>query len=384
MSVPDRSAIYDVVISGAGPAGATCALALRNSGLKVALIDKATFPRDKICGDAIPGRAVKNLRLLDPAYEDAFRSFAPKSITKSTAIYYKGRDLSFNWVGEAYTSRRLDFDNFLFTLVSDHHVADICTDTTIKSVCPTGEGYAVTTADNRTFSCRMLIGADGAHSVVARQLANRQMDRNNHVGSVRAYYSGITGLDPNTTEVYFDKKYLPSYLWVFPLPGNTANVGFGMLSSVIAARKVNLKKLFYEFIDQSPQLRLRLGNAVQTSPLDGFGLPLGATDVTISGHHFLLVGDAASLIDPISGDGIGNAMLSGRLAALQTIKCFQTNNFSASFIAAYNKALFAAIGGELKTHYYARRILATAPFLLDAAFLASRSTMLKRLMQKGL
>jgi menaquinone-9 beta-reductase len=384
MSVPVLSAIYDVVISGAGPAGATCALALRNSGLKVALIDKATFPRDKICGDAIPGRAVKNLRLLDPAYEDAFRSFAPKSITKSTAIYYKGRDLSFNWVGEAYTSRRLDFDNFLFTLVSDHNVADIYTNSTIKSVSRTGEGYAVTTADNRTFSCRMLIGADGAHSVVARQLANRQMDRNNHVGSVRAYYSGITGLDPNTTEVYFDKKYLPSYLWVFPLPGNTANVGFGMLSSVIAARKVNLKKLFYEFIDQSPQLRHRLGNAVQTSPLEGFGLPLGATDVTISGDHFLLVGDAASLIDPISGDGIGNAMLSGRLAALQTTKCFQSNNFSASFIAAYNKALFAAIGSELKTHYYARRILAAAPFLLDAAFLASRSNMLKRLMQKGL
>jgi len=375
---------YDVIISGAGPAGATCALALKGAGLKVALIDKATFPRDKVCGDAIPGRAVKTLYKIAPEYEAAFKTFRPKLATRKTSLFYKGRNISFNWVGEAYTSTRLEFDNFLFTLAADNSGADIYQDKEIKTITKCDDGYSLTTKDGATFNCRMLIGADGSHSVVARQLASRTIDRNNHVGSVRAYYSGITGLNPNTTEVYFLKHFLPSYLWVFPLPGNTANVGFGMLSSEIARRKLDLKKLFYEFIEQSPELRLRLGNAQQTSPLAGFGLPLGATDVTISGDSFILTGDAASLIDPISGDGIGNAMLSGRLAAEQVVNCFGNNNFSAPFIKTYNTKLFTAIGRELKTHYHARRILAAAPILLDTIFLAAQNPLLKKVIQKGL
>jgi geranylgeranyl reductase family protein len=375
---------YDVIISGAGPAGATCALALKDAGLKVALLDRATFPRDKVCGDAIPGRAVKTLYKISPYYEAAFRAFQPKLATRRTSLFYKGRNISFNWTGEAYTSARMDFDNFLFTLAKHNSGADVHTNTDIKSVERSADGFVLTTKDGRTFACRMLVGADGAHSVTAKQLARRTIDRNNHVGSVRAYYSNISGLDANTTEVYFDKQFLPSYLWIFPLPGNTANVGFGMLSSEIARRKADLKKLFYEFINQSPELQARLGTATQTSPLEGFGLPLGATDVTISGDGFILTGDAASLIDPISGDGIGNAMLSGRLAAEQVVKCFRENNFMAQFIGSYDKQLFAAIGSELKTHYYARRVLAGAPVLLDAVFLAARSPLLKAIIKKGL
>ncbi len=375
---------YDVIISGAGPAGSTCALALKESGLRVALLDRATFPRDKVCGDAIPGRAVKTLYKINPKYETAFKAFAPKLATRKTTLFYKGRNIAFNWVGEAYTSARLDFDNFLFSLATDNSRADIYIDTEIKTVMREGDGFGLVTRDGRTFTCKMLVGADGAHSAVARQLAGRVMDRHNHVGSVRAYYANISGLDPNTTEVYFDKEFLPSYLWVFPLPGNTANVGFGMLSSEIAKRKADLKKLFYQFLERSPELQQRLGNAKQTSPLEGFGLPLGATDVTISGAGFILTGDAASLIDPISGDGIGNAMLSGKLAAEQVIQCFAANDFSAPFIKSYDRALMGAIGSELRTHYYARRLLAGAPFLLDTIFLAARSPLLKSVIKRGL
>src|SRR5580693_6467792 len=103
---------YDVAIIGAGPAGCSCALALKDSGLKVALLDKQSFPRDKVCGDAIPGRAIKTLKSIDPAYETAFRAFSKKCETKSTSFFYKGRQLTFNWVGNAYTCARMDFDDF--------------------------------------------------------------------------------------------------------------------------------------------------------------------------------------------------------------------------------------------------------------------------------
>lgn len=375
---------FDIIICGAGPAGTAAALALRGSGLRVAIIDKATFPRDKVCGDAIPGRAIKNLHQIDPQYAEAFREQAPALITQSTALYYKGREISFNWVGEAYTCARLHFDDFLFTQVGETTRTTIHSNTHITSVKPTGNGFSLSAKDGSTFSCRMLIGADGAQSVTAKTLARRTIDRSNHVGSVRAYYSGITGLDPNTTEVYFDRRYLPSYLWIFPLPGNTANVGFGMLSSEIARRRVDLKKLFYEFIESTPALRHRLGAATAISPLEGFGLPLGAKKLTISGDGFILAGDAASLIDPISGDGIGNAVLSGRLAAEQAVKCFQQNNFTSSFIGQYDDLLRKAIGKELRTHYYARRVLARAPILLDAVFSICQMPMWKKIVQKGL
>ncbi len=375
---------YDLIISGAGPAGCMAALALRESGLKVCLIDKATFPRDKVCGDAIPGRAVKALFSLHPEFEARFNVFKPKLSTRKTALHYKNRDISFDWVGAAYTSARIDFDNFLFELTQEFAKTEIHTDCHITSVQKENEGFSLATKHGQTFTCKMLIGADGAHSVIAKQLATRTIDRLNHVGSVRAYYANIQGLDPNTTEVFFDKRYLPSYMWVFPLPGNTANVGFGMLSDTIVKRKVNLKKVFYEFIEETPLLKHRLANATQTSALEGFGLPLGATDVTISGTRYLLTGDAASLIDPISGDGIGNAMLSGKLAAEQAIRCFESNDFSAEFIKEYDRLLFSRIGSELKTHYYARRILAGAPMLLDAVFRAAGNPLLKKLIQKGL
>lgn len=379
-----QHATYDIVICGAGPAGSSVALALRQSGLRVALIDRATFPRDKVCGDAIPGRAIKNLQKIGEEYARAFRRHAPALITRSTALYYKSRQISFDWVGEAYTCARMDFDNFLFTQVVETTKTDVYTGISITSVSKAGDGYTVTAKDGSSFTCRMLIGADGAQSVTAKALAKRTIDRDNHVGSVRAYYSGITGLDPHTTEVYFDRKYLPSYLWVFPLPGNRANVGFGMLSSEIARRRVDLKKLFYEFIDSTPTLRYRLGAATAISPLEGFGLPLGARKLTISGDNYILTGDAASLIDPISGDGIGNAVLSGRLSAAQAIKCFQQNNFSASFISEYDTLLNAAIGKELRTHYHARRALARAPLLLDTIFAVCQLPVCKKIVQKGL
>lgn len=374
---------YDVVIVGAGPAGCACALRLRGSGLRVALIEKKSFPRDKVCGDAIPGRAVKTLKNIDPAFEAAFKSFPAKCETKKTTLFYKGSALTFNWVLDAYTCTRMEFDNFLFHLVKKHTDTEIFTNTPIGDLTYNHDSITISAGSQR-LKAKLIIGSDGAHSVVAKQLTDKTLDRRHHVGSVRAYYSNISGLTSDTIEVYFDKKFLPSYLWVFPLPNNTANVGFGMLSSEIAKRKINIKKAFIDFIEQTPELKSKFSNATRVSPIEGFGLPLGSRIGIISGDRFMLTGDAASLIDPISGDGIGNAMLSGKLAAEQAISCFNANTFNATFMAAYDAALMRAIGKELKTRYRAQRTLSAAPALLDLIFLAAKNKTLKKLIQKGL
>ena len=376
---------YDAVIIGAGPAGCACALALKDSGLKVAIIDKQAFPRDKVCGDAIPGRAIKTLGIIDPEFEKAFKSFPKKEETKKTVLFYKGNQLTFNWVRPAYTCTRMEFDNFLLTLVKENTATDIYLNTEPGKLIISENNITIPLKGSDTIiSAKILIGADGTHSAVGRQLTNKTLDRKHHVGSVRAYYRNVAGCNADTTEIYFDKQFLPSYLWVFPLPDNRVNAGFGMLSSEIAKRKVNLRNTFYAFIDRVPELNQKFKHATRVGDLEGFGLPLGSNITTLSGSRFMLAGDAASLIDPISGDGIGNAMLSGRLAAEQVVSCCKQQEYTAAFMQQYDVALLHAIGKELKTRYWVQRLLSAMPFLLDIVFLAGRNKFLKKLIQKGL
>jgi geranylgeranyl reductase family protein len=264
VSVQNNTVKCDVVIVGAGPAACACALTLKDAGLKVAMIDKYSFPRDKVCGDAIPGRAIKTLNSIKPEYAAAFKKFPAKYETKKATLFYQNRTITFNWVLQAYTCTRYEFDNFLFSLVKENTATEIFTNTEADRLSTLNDGISISIKNsNKIFETRLLIGADGAHSVAAKQLTGQALDRKHHVGSVRAYFSGLTNIDNDTIEVYFSKKFLPSYLWVFPLPGNTANVGFGMLSSEISKRKINIKKTIYEFIEQSPVLKQKFQDAKQ-------------------------------------------------------------------------------------------------------------------------
>jgi geranylgeranyl reductase family protein len=383
MENTERTKTYDVIIVGAGPAGCACALTLRNAGLKVALFDKKSFPRDKVCGDLIPGRAIKTLKTISPEFGDAFRNFKEKYRTNKTRMFYGKRFMDFNWVGESYTCARMDFDNFLFSLVRDNTTTDIYEHTNLSDVLVKKNEVTIRDKINDiVYKSRVVVGADGAHSIVAKQLANRALDRNHHVGSVRAYYSNVSNTSDDTSDVYLNKTIFPSYLWVFPLPGNKTNVGFGMLSSGIAKRKINIKKAFYDFIAQSPELTEKFKNATPIGDLEGFGLPLGSRRVQVSGDRFILTGDAASLIDPISGEGIGNAMLSGKLAAEQVTRSFEKQDFSAECLSRYDKTLFKIIGPEMKLRYRVQQIVPKMPFLIDLFFWLTRSKRIMRLMQK--
>ncbi|WP_373552068.1 geranylgeranyl reductase family protein [Haliscomenobacter sp.] len=379
---------YDVIIIGAGPAGATCALQLRHSDLKVLLIDKATFPRSKTCGDAITGRSIKTLFRCCPELVEQFRTFSYKTEIKHTRLNInRQKPIDIHWVNEAYCCRRADFDQALLQGVRQYapnvqilegfQIDDIVQDNTLP-----GRYMVGNSSQQRYFNTQFLVGSDGTQSIVSKKLTDTRLEQNHHAGAVRAYFSGVKGLHLNRTEVFVLPEFMPGYFWVFPLSEDTANVGFGMLTRSIAGQKVNLKDSFYAFIQASAELKGRFDESTQVGKLEGFGLALGSRRVPMSGDHFLLIGDAASLIDPASGEGISNAIVSGKVAAETIVAAFKAQDFSADFVKSYEKQLFKIIGKELRVSTILLRSFLFAPGLLDAGAYLMVNPFFKRLAKK--
>lgn len=377
---------YDIIICGAGPAGTSAALALENSGLKIALLDKYDFPRDKICGDFVAAKGIRELLKIKPELKPRIENYPQKATNKSTQLFVGNLDpLHLDWVLTSYTIKREEFDNLLLEEVLKAGKVDFYPNNGAKKIKYTNSGVEVQTAGGERFLAKMIIGADGAHSQVSKSLAGYKIDRDHYGGSVRAYYSGVENITESINEVYVHKDVVPGYFWLFPVSPTEANVGLGMHSTHITKNKVNLKELFYEFIETSPALQSKLGNAEMEGKLEGFGLPFYSKKYTVSGDGFLLVGDAASLIDPTNGEGIMPAIISGNMAAQHIIKCFEQNRFDADFNLAYAFELHGKYWKEMRMKAWLVKHFADKTKLLNAlAYVCVKSPFIKRRLQKFL
>lgn len=351
---------------GAGPAGSTATIALRKSGLKIALLEKETFPRDKICGDAVSSVVKRILRQLNPELETQLDQFEEKVYIEKAKLYspkFESLEIAFSKKGHCI--KRLVFDNWLFEIAKQNKNAEIFQQINVSSVSTTDEFAEVKLDDGKIFRAKIILGCDGAHSIVAKKLANFKVDRKHYSGAVRQYYKNVKVLEGNALEVYFLKGYLPGYFWIFPLKNNEANVGFGMLSDTIAKQKIDLKKSMNDIINQIPEVAERFKDAIPLEETTGFGLPLGSKKYNISGNRFVLCGDAASLIDPFSGEGIETAMESGKFAAEQILKCVESTDFSASKLKAYDERVYKKMWSNFNNHYILQRLLGKRVWLIN-------------------
>lgn len=372
---------FDVAIIGAGPAGCAAALALRNSRLKVALIDKSEFPRDKVCGDAIPVKAFKGIDYIDVEWGRDMRNMSTGSKVISAALFTpKHSKIIRNWSTQALNVRRIDFDQFLMNLVKTKTNTTVFENTRLLNV-KVNQAFATCFFSNKLqIKASIVLGCDGANSVVLRNLGSFEL-RGKHVATaVRTYVHGITGLEEGVNEVHLFKDMPTGYFWIFPLTNGWANVGFGEIAKSKAQQSQRV--ILQQIIEKSPSINKRFTQAIDPENIKGFALPLGIEKRKISGERFMLCGDAATLIDPIGGNGIDNAIWSGIFAAEQIISCFRQNNFSSSFIEAYDKKVYKVLGTQLKQSTMLMRLVRLFPWLLNFVGIEVLYQKIKRTIRK--
>lgn len=357
-----------IVIIGCGPAGISASIFLSKAKIPHTIIEKDRYPRDKICGDGCSGKTVyvlkkANMDWVKEIFTDQSR-FLPSYGVKFVAPNNKYIDIPFSLDKSelphppGFTSRRFEFDQYLFSKI-DPAYATIFQHSTISKIDTNTIVFKNEKQEEYQIECSIIIGADGDKGITRKHfLQNNNVSKTSFIG-LRAYYSGVTGMhEENFIELHFLKDVLPGYFWIFPLPNGGANVGIGMESQLVRKKKINLREIMLKAIAEHPNIKDRFTNANLEDKIYGWGLPMGVSKTKVSGDGFLLVGDAASLIDPFTGEGIGNALYSGMLAGEAAVKAVTANDFSADFLQQeYGDVLFKKIGDELQLSYTMQKLV---------------------------
>ncbi len=358
----------DVIVVGAGPAGATAACFLAQEGVDVLLVDQATFPRDKSCGDALGYHAVQMMEQLGLGQwlrsggYPLNRRFLLSSPDGSWAAAPAPPDLE----GDSYTVPRRILDAKLVeTAVTAGATLHEGTRISVleprddERVCLRGARSA--TDASIIYGATLVIAADGGKVPFTRQLglAPRRPDW----VAVRAYYEGDTG-DQEQMEIHWEPSVLPGYGWVFPSTDGRVNVGIGAYTRDVREQNLNLNALLDVFIENNPHAQARLGDARQASQVVGHPLRADAPDVTPFTDHVLVVGEAAGLVNPLSGEGIGPSMVSAELGARFALQALERGTFTASALTGYGQAFHAHFDRLHKSARLARAVL-NRPWVLN-------------------
>jgi geranylgeranyl reductase family protein len=308
-----NGARWDAVVVGAGPGGSIAALVLARAGARVALIDKAAFPRDKACGDLVGPRGVRVLEDLGVSVPDAGHGadllVVGPSGRRSRLPAFPGR----GYAGHGIVMPRLAFDDALRSAAIAAGAQPVRARISAVEQDPGGLVRALVAGDGRRFAGDVVIGADGALSPVARLAGMLDSTAALWGFAIRAY---VPAEVPLPLLVLLDaerRRIFPGYGWLFPGADGEANVGIG----VGLGHRRQQAQLRGELARFCSLLRAAgdLGRDAQPGPVIGGWLRMGGTGTPPAAGNVLLVGDAAGLVNPLQGEGIGPAMVSARLAA---------------------------------------------------------------------
>jgi geranylgeranyl reductase family protein len=339
--------VYDVAVIGAGPAGAAAALsALRTrNGASVLVLDKAAFPRDKACGDGVAPHALDELARLGASGVLADRV----PVRRLRLVSHRGTEATTVLQRPDVVVPRTVLDARLLSLAVSRGAE--LRQQSVRSVEVLTDRVVI----DGTVEARVVVGADGANGVVRRAIGQERQDDSAVAVAVRGYVDWTTA-EPEQL-VVFDGRHWPAYAWRFDAGDGTSNVGFGMLLPNLRATGHGKRALEDRLVELLPE-------AEGARALRSHHLPLSTARPSQPDGRVLLAGDAASLVNPLTGEGIFYALLSGRLAGVAAVSGGDPG-------AAYR----AALDQELGTHLRHTTVLARATAkerVLDAGVRAVR------------
>jgi geranylgeranyl reductase family protein len=339
------------------------------AGLDVLLLEKAAFPREKVCGDGLTPRAVRELITLGiptPAEDGWIKNHGLRIIAGQVRLELPWPDLaSFPPYGLVRT--RKDFDDILAKHAVWHgarlrestNVTDPILDertgaiigVRAKAMDPEGRP----TGEDLVFRAPLVVAADGNSSRLSMSMHRPKRDDRPMGVAVRTYYTSPRH-DDDYMESWLElwskdaktgrRVLLPGYGWIFGIGDGTSNVGLGILNTSAAFGHVDYKDILSRWVDTLPP-EWTFNEATMTSPVRGAALPMGFNRQPHYAHGLLLVGDAGGMINPFNGEGIAYAMESGRLAAEVIAQAFarQSDAGREKVLQSYPRVMKDALGG---------------------------------------
>ncbi|HEU5144132.1 MAG TPA: geranylgeranyl reductase family protein [Dermatophilaceae bacterium] len=358
----------DVIVVGAGPGGSATAAYLAMAGVDVVLLEKTHFPREKVCGDGLTPRAVRELISLGiPTPEDDgwIRN-------KGLRIIGAGMRLQLDWPENSafppygLVRTRMDFDDILARhavkngarLHEGTNVTGPITDTlgaivgvTAKSVDEAGRA----TGEAHEFRAPLVIAADGNSSRLSLAMGREKRDDRPMGVAVRTYYTS-----PRTNDDYLESwlelwskdpetgkdVLLPGYGWIFGVGDGTSNVGLGILNTSKAFGNVDYKDVMRRWVATMPE-EWTYNDETMTQPIRGAALPMGFNRQPHYADGLMLVGDSGGMVNPFNGEGIAYAMESGRVAAEVVAHAFARADDAGRerVLRSYNTRMKQDLGG---------------------------------------
>jgi geranylgeranyl reductase family protein len=362
----------DVIVVGAGPAGSTAAYHLATAGLDVLLLEKTSFPREKVCGDGLTPRAVKALTTMGLPVEAGDGWLLNKGlriIGGGGRIELAWPDLS-SFPGYGTVRTRADFDEILarhaqkagarllenVTVTGaslDERTGRVCGVTARAAGAAAAEGAGRASGrpeeEQRTFGARLVIAADGNSSRLSVSMGlHKRSDRPLGV-AVRTYYT-TPRHDDDYLEAWLDlwdgSQLLPGYGWIFGMGDGTSNVGLGLLNTSDAFGNIDYRALLRRWLAAMPA-EWGFAEENRTAPVRGAALPMGFNRTPHYKDGLILVGDAGGMVNPFNGEGIAYAMESGELAARTVVQALARHTAAGTEQAlhGYPVALKESYGG---------------------------------------
>ena len=355
----------DVIVVGAGPAGSATAFYLATAGLDVLLLDKATFPREKVCGDGLTPRGVRAILGMGITADERDGWVPNKGlriIGGGVRLELRWPELS-NYPGYGLVRTRLGFDETLVRtaekagvrLLEGVNVTGPVLDDDGRIVGVTARRQAAgpETEKNidpqRTYRARLVVAADGNSSRLSLAMGLRKRDDRPLGVAVRTYYTSPRHDDDyleSWLELWDGDRLLPGYGWIFGMGDGTSNVGLGLLNTSAAFQNIDYRGMLRRWLAGMPA-EWGYTEENRTHPVRGAALPMGFNRTPHYTRGLLLVGDAGGMVNPFNGEGIAYAMESGEIAArVITLALAQPDVRGAeSVLAGYPQALKDAYGG---------------------------------------